>query len=172
MWFLRLFAAAVLGFGYALGAAAPANAQEMQETPWYLPQAWVHPVSRGSHQSAQYGYSFRKAYGSFSRACYGSCRIVRGTIATGNGVVLYRPKQAVYDQRSAEIQLNRRLAQLQQVSGRRNVRQYAAAQPIVVAVDNPTATSKPLLQISVQNGVRVIRPAPQPADRSVSKQPG
>jgi hypothetical protein len=171
-WSQRLFVAAVLGFGYTLGAVAPASAQDMQETPWYLPQAWVHPVSRGSHQSAQYGDSFRKAYGSFSRACYGSCWIVRGTIATGNGVVLFRPKQAVYDQRSAEIQLNRYLAQLQQASARRNVHQYPPAQPIVVAVHNLTATSKPPLQISVQNGVRVIRPAPQPAKRSVLKQPG
>lgn len=158
-WSLRLFAAAVLAFGYALGAVAPANAEDIQKTPWYLPQAWVYPAPMGTYQSVQYGYSFRRAYGSFSTACYGSCRMVRGTVATGNGVVLSRPKQAVYDQRSAEITMNRYLAKLQQSAARSAMPHYSTAQIVGPALKT-MARSKPLSRFTVQNGVRIIRPAP------------
>src|SRR5262245_33991457 len=103
----RLLAAALLTIGCALMLAPmPATAQE-QQTPWYLPQPWVRPPATGPQVRAlpgYYGHNLRyRSYGSFSTGCYGDCGYIRGTIATGNGVVLYRPTVVAYDQSAYEL---------------------------------------------------------------------
>jgi hypothetical protein len=158
-WSLQLVVPAVLVFGCALGAALPADAQDTQSTPWYLPQPWVHPTTAAPSVPGSYDYSFLRAYGSFSRACYGSCRIVRGAIATGNGVVLFRPKPAVYDHRSAEIMWNSYLAQLRQDAAREVELKRRLVQPTLVPVRTRAPKSNPP-RVSMQNGVRIIRPIP------------
>jgi hypothetical protein len=163
----RLLAAALLVIGCALMLApAPAAAQE-QQTPWYLPQPWVHPPATGPqvrpllgyYGSVRYGQS---PYGSFSTGCYGDCGYVRGTIATGSGVVLYRPTVVAFDQSAYEI-VPRGYYRTRTVYVP-VVQRSAMAAPRLVHVAKPAQKRKALPQYTTQNGVRIIRPAPLPAN--------
>jgi hypothetical protein len=141
-------------------APAPATAQE-QQTPWYMPQAWVSPPQTGPKVRPLDGYygSVRpnqSAYGSFSTACYGDCGYLRGTVVTGNGVVLRRPTAAIYD-RSAYQLVQRGYYPTRYV--------YVAVPRTVMVAQRAAPPAKPvhkklLPQYTVQNGVRIIRPAP------------
>jgi hypothetical protein len=162
----RLLAAALLTLGCALMLApAPAAAQE-EQTPWYMPQAWVRPPATGPQVQAlpgYYGNSFRysqSSYGSFSTGCYGDCGMVRGTISTGNGVVLFRPMVVAYDQRAYQIVPRGYYGQTRYVYVR-----AAAPRSVMIAQRSAHTAMKPgqkqaLPQYSTQNGVRIIRPAP------------
>jgi hypothetical protein len=161
----RLLAAALLAIGCALMLApAPAIAQE--QTPWYLPQPWVRPPATGPQVRPLLGYygstSYSQSpYGSFSSGCYGDCGYLRGTIATGSGVVLYRPTVVAYDQSAYEI-VPRGYYRTQTVYV--PVVQRVVVNPRVVHTAKPMQKKKVLPQYTVQNGVRIIRPAPLPAN--------
>jgi hypothetical protein len=152
--------------GEMLAGAAPAAAQDAQETPWYMPQPWMHPQATGpsvrfppGYYGNSYGYNARP-YGSFGTGCYGNCRMVRGTVATSSGVVLFRPTVVAFDQRGYQI-VPRSYLQPRYVVVRASApRQFAAPKPMAVAARKP---AKPLPQFSVQNGVRIIRPLPMVA---------
>jgi hypothetical protein len=162
----RLLAAALLAIGCALMLApAPAAAQE-QQTPWYLPQPWMRPPATGPqvhalpgyYGSVRYAYS---AYGSFA-GCYGYCGYMRGTIATGSGVVLYRPTVVAYDASAYEI-VPRGYYRTRTVYVP-VVQRAAMAAPRLVHVAKPAQKKKALPQYTTQNGVRIIRPAPLPTN--------
>jgi hypothetical protein len=155
-----LAAAAALVFaGSLLTSAAPAKAQD---TPWYMPQPWMYPQATGPAFKAlpgYYGHNLRHhSYGSFSTGCYGDCGIVRGTVMTGSGVVLSRPVMVIYDPRAYQVVPR---ATYQQTYAPQRAG-YVSQQPSYAAQPARTAGTqqKPLPQFSVQNGVRIIRPAP------------
>ncbi|HEV8389496.1 MAG TPA: hypothetical protein VGQ35_06625 [Dongiaceae bacterium] len=174
----RLLAAAFLAFGFAIGGtmltAAPASAQEAPEdSPWYMPPAWVHPPQTGPmvrKLPGYYGHNLRyRSYGSYGRGCYGDCGYRPGTITTGYGVVLYQPIVAYLDPRYYQVvpqqnyQAQQGYAQQQQGYAQpqqRYVPQRAAPiRPKVVSVlEAQRASLKP--KFVMQNGVRIIRPAP------------
>jgi hypothetical protein len=164
----RLLAGALVALGIAFSAATPAVAQGAgEETPWYMPQPWMHPPATGPSVRFQPGYYGNSAgynarpYGSFSTGCYGNCRRIRGTISTGYGVVLFHPTVVAFDQRAYVI-VPRSYLQPRYVVARASApRQFAAPKPMAVAARKP---AKPLPQFSVQNGVRIIRPLPMIAD--------
>jgi hypothetical protein len=164
----RLLAAALLAIGCALMLApAPATAQEEQQTPWYMPQAWVTPPQTGPKVRPLPGYygSIRynhSTYGSFSTSCYGECGYLRGTIVTGNGVVLRRPTAAIYD-RSVYQLVPRGYYPTRYVYVRTPM-----PRPVMVAQRSAHPATpvhkKVLSQYTIQNGVRIIRPAPPPTN--------
>jgi len=167
----RLIAAAFLALGFTLGlalwgallTAAPASAQDAQETPWYMPQPWVHPPQTGPKirfRPGYYGHNLRhRTYGSFSTGCYGDCGIVRGTVMTGNGIVLARPAVAIFDGGYYYQIVPRTDYRAQQaVLAQRSTKPI---QPKVVSVrSGGQSGQKPQPKFVVQNGVRIIRPAP------------
>ncbi|HET6157737.1 MAG TPA: hypothetical protein VFE34_05290 [Dongiaceae bacterium] len=157
-----LLAAALLAAGLASGAA-PASADE--KTPWYMPQAWVHPPSTGPSvrpQAGYYGYTRQNnAYGGFANGCYGTCGNLPGTVVTANGVVLSRPVVAIYDGDDYQLVSREQLGQLQAQASRQAAAYQqkaggAAAAPARHA-QRPAQKQEP--KFSVQNGVRIIRPS-------------
>lgn len=160
----RLIAAALVALGFALGGtlltAAPAEAQE---TPWYMPQPWVHPPKTGPDVRklpGYYGHNYRgRSYGSFSTSCYGDCGIVRGTVRTGYGVTLSRPVVVIFDPRAYQIVPRSSYVAPPGYAAQRASVQFRP-QAAVPARTAQRAAEKPLPKFSVQNGVRIIRPAP------------
>lgn len=167
---MKLGSAALLMAGALLAlGGTPANAQTYgttqelsQETPWYMPQPWVHPPQTGPKirkLPGYYGHAYRnRSYGGFGNGCYGDCRELPGTVSTGYGVVLSQPVVAVFDPRDYQVVPRPRqqtLAALPEPARRR-----APAEPLVVSVDVPTKRNEPQHQFSMQNGVRIIRPSP------------
>src|SRR5215510_5346435 len=89
IWIGTLFATFLL----ALGFAAPAQSDD---SPWYMPPAWVYPPQSGPKISFppgyySYNYDRAKAYGSGGTGCYGTCGYNPGYVTTGNYVVLSKP---------------------------------------------------------------------------------
>jgi hypothetical protein len=161
----RLLAVALLSIGCALMLApAPATAQE--QTPWYLPQPWVSPPLTGPKIHNLYGTygaaHTRRDYGSFAVGCYGLACYSPGTIVTGNGVVLYNPALAAYDQNGYEV-VPRGYYRTRTVYVP-VVQRSAMANPRFVHATKPAQKKKVLPQYTMQNGVRIIRPAPLPAN--------
>lgn len=161
MFGIRMFAAAaaLIIAGSLLISAAPAKAQD---TPWYMPQPWMYPQATGpafKPLPGYYGHNLRhRSYGSFGTGCYGNCGYVRGTVATGSGVILSRPIMAIYDPRSYQVVQR---SNYQQGNARQQV--SYASQPqshVATAAKQASKKQKPLPQFAVQNGVRIIRPAP------------
>jgi len=159
----RLLAATLVTLGVAFAAAAPAAAQDTgKETPWYMPQPWVHPPATGPQVRFLPGYYgnssryFAGTYGSFATNCYGRCWVVPGTVSTHSGVVLFRPAVVAYDQRAYQIVPRDYVQPRYGVVRASAPRQFAAPKPIKVSA----RSQKPLPQFSVQNGVRIIRPKP------------
>jgi hypothetical protein len=171
---LRPLAAALVAIGFALGfTATPASAQYAptvpdagqatpQETPWYMPQPWVHPPQTGPKirkLPGYYGHTYRnRSYGGFSNYCYGDCGYrAPGTISTGGGVVLRRPTVATYDENDYMI-VPRTLYEPPQPVLERN----APITPTVVPA-NQQRGYKPKPTVTMQNGVRVIHLTPLPS---------
>ncbi len=157
-----LMAAAVMAFG-AFAAGTPAGAQETtQQTPWYMPQAWVHPPQTGPKVRklpGYYGHSYRnRSYGGFGNGCYGDCRELPGTISTGYGVTLAQPIVAIFDPRAYQLVPH---ASYEAAPPPPAMAAPVAApvQPLVVPVGVPTRRHEPQATFAMQNGVRVIRPA-------------
>jgi hypothetical protein len=169
----RLLGAVFLALGFTLGGAlataAPASAQEPpQETPWYMPQPWVHPPQTGPSirkLPGYYGHNLRyRTYGNFSTSCYGFCSNLPGTIGTGYGVTFSRPVVAYFDPRYYAV-VPQQGYQAQQPYQAQQIyvlqRNAAPARAKVVPVRYAQWPSqKPLPKFSTQNGVRIIRPAP------------
>ena len=174
---VRLCTAAVAALGFiaagALLGAAPAKAPDTdQEVPWYMPQPWVHPPQTGPKIQllpGYYGYnSSGGSYGAFSTSCYGSCGYrLPGTVSTGYGLTLWRPTAAYFDPRAYQLVP---LAEYPQgaypqgayLQGAVPAPQRAA--PPVPAVVSVLVPNRPAFEMqpkfSLQNGVRIIRPAP------------
>jgi hypothetical protein len=161
----RLLAAGFLALGLGIGGtlltAAPASAQE---TPWYMPQPWVHPPQTGPKirkLPGYYGHTYRnRSYGSFSNYCYGECGYwAPGTVHSSGGVVLYQPVVAAFDPRAYQIVPRSAYVVQQGYAAPSAQSQFRrpAAMPARYAV---RSAQKPLPKFSVQNGVRIIRPAP------------
>jgi hypothetical protein len=164
----RLIAATFVALGFALGGTlltgAPASAQETpQATPWYMPQPWVHPPKTGPNVRklrGYYGHNYRgRSYGSFSTSCYGDCGIVRGTVRTGYGVTLSQPVVVIFDPRAYKIVPRSSYVVPPGYAVQRASAQFRP-QAAVPARTAQRAAEKPLPKFSVQNGVRIIRPAP------------
>lgn len=158
---LRLLAGAVLALGFTAGGA-PASAQDAgQEIPWYMPQPWVHPPQTGPKirkLPGYYGHSYRnRSYGGFGNSCYGSCRSLPGTVSTGYGVTLSEPVVAVFDPREYQVVPRTQYQSLEAAVSRAAA---TPARPAVVPVGIATKRSERMPQFSMQNGVRIIRPAP------------
>jgi len=170
----RLLAAAFLAIGFALGGAllgaAPAQAQD---TPWFMPQPWMYPKASGPqfhYLPGYYGYKkslgiYGHAYGSFSNNCYGKCGLrYPGRVSTGYNVVLYQPNYVVYDPRA--YQITPRSDYIGEQPAAYVARSAAPVQPAIRHV--PTKAAKPWTimkaepRFTVENGVRIIRPAATP----------
>ena len=170
----RLLTAALVAIGFAIGGAtlgaAPARADNM---PWYMPQSWMYPKATGPkfrYLPGYYGYKkslgiYGRTYGGFSNGCYGACGArIPGMVRSGYNVVLYRPNYVIYDQ--GAYQLVPRSDYIVEQPSAYVAQTAAPVQPAIRHV--PTKAAKPWTIIKaepnfiVQNGVRVIRPAPLP----------
>src|SRR5690349_14083661 len=165
---VRLSIATIAALGFVAGGvflgAAPVKAQDAdQETPWYMPQPWVHPPQTGPKiqlQPGYYGYNGGgSSYGAFSTSCYGACGYrLPGTVSTGYGVTLSQPVVAYFDPRAYQLVP---LAEYPQQAAAAAPQRVAPAKPKVVSVlvpNRPATEMQP--KFSLQNGVRIIRPAP------------
>ncbi|MGH6893845.1 MAG: hypothetical protein ACREEP_16480 [Dongiaceae bacterium] len=175
----KLLAAGLLAVGLALGptlTAAPASAQETQQTPWYMPQPWMIPQATaptGQRAPGSYGRAtrYQRAYGGFATYCYGNCGLRRGTIGARSGVVLYRPAVVLFDPRAYRI-MSKPIIVVQ--PPRYGVRQpsstvrrpnlttlSAFGAPHSLLLTGPFKNNAPPRRNFVlQNGVRIIRPMP------------
>ena len=167
----RLLAASVAALGAFILGSGPASAQYYspdvspetpQETPWYMPQPWVHPPQTGPKirkLPGYYGHTYgSRSYGGFGNGCYGDCRELPGTVSTGYGVTLSQPMVAIFDPR--DYQLVPRAQQQTLAAPPEPASRPSPAQPLVVPVGIPTRRNEPQHKFSMQNGVRIIRPAP------------
>ena len=167
---LRPLAAAFVALGFVLAFdTAPASAQNYleapqaaEQTPWYMPQSWVHPPQTGPKirkLPGYYGHTYRnRSYGGFSNYCYGDCGYrAPGTISTGGGVILKRPTVVMYDDNDYMI-VPRTLYESPQPATSRRVG------PITPNVVQPWSGQqrgyKPKPTVKMQNGVRVIQLTP------------
>jgi hypothetical protein len=155
---LRPLAALFVALGFVLAFdTAPANAQE--QTPWYMPPAWVHPPQTGPKirkLPGYYGHTYRnRSYGGFSNYCYGDCGYrARGTISTGGGVILRRPTVVSYYDDDYVV-VPRTLYEAPQAV----VQRKAPAKPAVLSAHEARGY-KPKPTVKTQNGVRVIQLTP------------
>lgn len=175
------FAAALL-LALGLGATTPASAQSYYQdgyyqpqdmvapapakTPWYMPQAWMYPKNTApviQRRPGEYGSAPRhgNAYGGFSRYCYGDCGILPGTIATGSGVILYRPAIVMFDQSAYQIVPRQPIAAPPPQAVQRPALRPTAEHVIRIStlqqqVQRSLPTGKP--NFTMQNGVRIITP--------------
>jgi len=158
MFGTRMLAAAAALFVAGSLLTAPAKAQD---TPWYMPQPWMYPKATGpafTPLRGYYGHNLRhRSYGSFSTGCYGNCGIVRGTVMTGSSVIISRPIMVIYDPRAYQIVQR---SNYQQGYARQQVSYTQQQTYVAQAAKQASKKQKPLPQFSVQNGVRIIRPAP------------
>jgi hypothetical protein len=165
----------VLAFGTAPASAQyatsydtlPAAEDTAEQTPWYMPQSWVHPPQTGPKirkLPGYYGHTYRnRSYGGFSSYCYGDCGYrAPGTISSSGGVILRRPTVVSYYDNDYMV-VPRTL--------------YAAPQPVVEgrAPITPTVVPatrqrgyKPKPTVTMQNGVRVIHLTPLTAQPATS----
>jgi len=171
---IRLVAGAFVALGLLLGGAllgaAPANAQE---SPWYMPPAWVHPAQTGPKIRKLPGYYGHNAmyragtYGSYSNGCYGRCAPrLPGLITTGYGVVLQRPAVAIFDPNAYQLvavaqnpyyQSMYQAAPPEPATGDHAAK---AIRPLVVPVGiDSRPGQEPQAKVSTQHGVRIVRPA-------------
>lgn len=167
---VRPLAALFVALGFVFGTAfttAPASAQghveqipqAVEQTPWYMPQSWVHPPQTGPKirkLPGYYGHTYRnRSYGGFSNYCYGDCGYrAPGTISTSGGVILRRPTVASFDEDEFMIVPRTLYEAPQPVIERR-----APIAPAVVPA-NKQRGYKPKPTITMQNGVRVIHLTP------------
>lgn len=171
---LCLMAACALA-GATLLAPAPAAAQA-GETPWYMPQPWMSPQNTAPKVASRPGYyghakHSQIAYGGFSNGCYGACGHRVGTVVTGSGLVLFRPKVVIYDPRAFSVVPRGTILVTQ---GHFIIRENPAAQrqkaiaalpkdfldrhPSLLNAQRPAFQRKSMPLISHQNGVKLIRP--------------
>jgi hypothetical protein len=163
---LRLCVAAVAALSFlaagALLGAAPAQAQGAeQDIPWYMPQPWVHPPRTGPQVQVQpgyYGHNYSgSSYASFSTGCYGNCGYrLPGTVSTGYGLTLWQPTVAYFDPRAYQL-----VPLVEYPQQAPSPRRAALPKPAVVSTlvpNRPATEMQP--KFSLQNGVRIIRPAP------------
>ena len=165
---LRPLAALFVALGLVLGAiftAAPASAQDAEDIPWYMPQAWVHPPQTGPKirkLPGEYGHTYRnRAYGGFGDYCYGDCGYrAPGTVISRGGAVLRRPTVAAYDEGEYMI-VPRTLYEPPQPAT--ELRRAAPVTPAVVSARTGQRTGyKPKPTVTLQNGVNVIYLTPPP----------